>query len=142
MPSGASVAQREAERLASLTFFLDHQIGRYQVAEMLRSAGAKVEVHLDHFPGDMLDVEWIPEVARRGWVLITKDQNIRRNRLERETYRATQLRGFVATGKDMNGNELGELLVHCLPGMVRRTAGRPGPLLFAISRGGIFTKLF
>jgi hypothetical protein len=90
----------------------------------------------------MLDVEWIPEVARRGWVLITKDQNIRRNRLERETYRATQLRGFVATGKDMNGNELGELLVHCLPGMVRRTAGRPGPLLFAISRGGIFTKLF
>ena len=56
MPSGASVAQREAERLASLTFFLDHQIGRYQVAEMLRSAGAKVEVDLDHFPGDMLDV--------------------------------------------------------------------------------------
>jgi hypothetical protein len=39
---------------------------------MLRSAGAKVEVHLDHFPGDMLDVEWIPEVARRGWVLIPR----------------------------------------------------------------------
>ena len=142
MPSGASAAQRDAERLASLTFFLDHQIGRYQVAEMLRSAGARVEVHLDHFPGDMLDVEWIPDVARRGWVLITKDQNIRRNPLERETYRAAELRGFVATGKDMNANELGELLVRCLAGMVRRTAGRRGPFLFAISRGGIFTKLF
>jgi hypothetical protein len=107
MPSGASAAQREAEWLASLTFFLDHQIGRYQVAEMLRAAGAKVEVHLDHFPGDMPDVEWIPEVARRGWVLITKDQNIRRNPLEREAYRAAQLRGFVATGRDMNAKELG-----------------------------------
>lgn len=141
MPSGASVAQRDAERLASLTFFLDHQIGRYQVAQALRAAGAKVEVHLDHFAGDMPDVDWIPAVANRGWVLITKDQNIRRNPLEVASYRASRLRGFVATGKDMNAQELGELLVQCLPGMVRRAAGRPGPLLFTISRGGTFTKL-
>jgi len=141
MPSAASAAQREAERLASLTFFLDHQIGRYQVAEALRTAGAKVEVHLDHFPGDMPDTDWIPEVARRGWVLITKDQNIRRNPLERAAYEVAKLRGFVATGKDMNAKELGELLVRCLPGIVRRTAGRPGPLLFTVSRGGTFMKL-
>lgn len=141
MPSGASAAQREIARLASLTFFLDHQIGRYQVAAALRAAGAKVEVHLDHFPGDMPDVDWIPEVARRDWVLITKDQNIRRNPLERFAYEAAKLRGFVSTGKDMNAGELGELLVRCLPGMARRTAGRRGPLLFTISRGGVFTKL-
>jgi len=90
----------------------------------------------------MPDIDWIPEVARRDWVLITKDQNIRRNPLERAAYHAAKLRGFVATGKDMNAAEIGDLLVRCLPGIVRRTAGRPGPLLFAISRGGIFTKLF
>lgn len=76
MPSGANAAQRDAARLASLTFFLDHQVGRYQVAEALRSAGATVEVHLDHFPGDAPDMQWIPEVGRRGWVLITKDQKL------------------------------------------------------------------
>ena len=90
----------------------------------------------------MPDVEWIPEVARRDWVLITKDQNIRRNPLERAAYRAARLRGFVVTGKDMNAKELGELLVRCLAGMTRRTAGRHGPMLFTISRGGTFTKLF
>lgn len=141
MPSAASAEQREAERLASLTFFLDHQIGRYQVAQALRAVGAKVEVHLDHFAGDMPDVEWIPRVAANHWVLITKDQNIRRNPLEVATYRASKLRGFVATGKDMSAQELGELLARCLPGMVRRVAGRNGPLLFTISRGGTFTKL-
>ena len=52
MPSAASAAQREAKRLASLTFFLDYQIGRCIVAEMLRAAGARVEVHLNHFPGN------------------------------------------------------------------------------------------
>lgn len=141
MPSGANAVPRSAARLASLTFFLDHQIGRYQVAEALRAAGAKVEVHLDYFAGNVPDVEWIPEVARRNWVLITKDQNIRRNPMERAAYEAAKLRGFVATGKDMSGEELGELLVRCLPGMVRRVAGRPGPLLFTISRGGVFAKL-
>ena len=141
MPSAASAARREAKRLASLTFFLDHQVGKYIVAEMLRAAGSSVEVHLDHFPGNTPDHEWIPEVGRRGWVLITKDQHIRRNPLERAAYAAAKLRGFVVTGKDMSGNELGDLLVRCLDGMVRRTAGRTGPLLFTISRAGSFRKL-
>jgi hypothetical protein len=99
MPSGASAAQRDALRLASLTFFLDHQIGRYVVAEALRAAGAKVEVHLDHFAGDAADVDWIPEIARRNWVLITKDQNIRRNPLERKVYEKAKLRGFTPPGR-------------------------------------------
>ena len=141
MPSAANFAQREAERLASLTFYLDHQIGRYVVAEALRAAGARVEVHLDHFPGDKPDTEWIPVVGQHGWVLITKDQYIRRNPLERTAYEAAKLRGFIVTGKDMGAKELGDLLVRCLPGMARRAAGRPGPLLFTISRGGTFTKL-
>ena len=141
MPSAASAGQREAKRLGSLTFFLDHQIGRYVVAKMLCAAGARVEVHLEHFAGNTPDHEWIPEVGRRGWVLITKDQNIRHNPIERAAYTAAKLRGFIVTGKDMNGNELGDLLVRCLGGMVRRTAARIGPLLFTISRGGTFKKL-
>ena len=141
MPSAANVAQRRAERLASLTFFLDHQIGRYVVAERLREAGAKVEVHLDHFKGDAPDTEWIPELGRRKWVLITKDKSIRRNPLERAAYETAQLRGFVVTAKDLSGSDLGGLLVRCLDGMARRAHKRPGPLLFAISKGGVFSKL-
>jgi hypothetical protein len=140
-PSAASLAQRDAGRLASLTFFLDYQIGRDIVAQALRNAGAKVEVHLDHFEQAAPDTEWIPEVGRRDWVLITKDQNIRRNPLERAAYEGASLRGFVVTGKDMDGKEFGELLARSLPGMVHRVAGKPGPSLFTISRGGTFSKL-
>jgi hypothetical protein len=96
-PSAASVAQRDAARLASLTFFLDYQIGRYVVADALRAAGAQVAVHIEHFAQNALDTEWIPRVAERGWVLITKDQHIRRNIVERETYRDARLRGYVVT---------------------------------------------
>jgi len=140
-PSVASGARRDAARLAALTFFLDYQIGRHVVADALRAAGARVEVHIDHFPMDAPDTDWIPQVAAREWVLITKDQHIRRNLLERKAYRDAGLRGFVATGDNMSGPDLAVLLVRCLPGMVRRAAGRPGPLLFAITRYGTFSKL-
>jgi len=113
MPSAASFAQREAERLASLTFFLDHQIGRYVVAEALRAASVHVEVHLDHFPGDKPDLEWIPEVGKRDWVLITKDQGIRRNPLERAAYEA------ALTARSWVTHHRGSALVthHSLPGL-------------------------
>jgi hypothetical protein len=134
-------AGRFTAQLESLRFFLDYQIGRFVVADALRAAGARVEVHIEQFEQNAPDTEWIPEVGRREWVLITKDQNIRRNPLERAAYEAAKLRGFVVTGKDMSGPELADLLVRALPGMVRRAAGRRGPLLFSISRGGVFSKL-
>jgi len=141
MPSAASLSQHDLQRLRSLTFFLDYQIGRYVVADALRAAGATVEVHIDHFAPAAPDLEWIPEIGKRGWVLITRDAHIRRNPLERAAYEAAGLRGFVVTGKEMGGPDLAALLVRCLRGMVGRAAGRPGPLLFTISRVGVFTKL-
>lgn len=142
MRSGASSAERrKAKRRAALTFFLDHQIGRYVVAEALRDAGARVETHLDHFVHDAPDTEWIPEIGRRDWVLITKDKNIRRNPLERMAYMSSGVRGFVVTAGNLKGEELAALLVRHLDGMVRRAHGRPGPLLFAISTTGTFSKL-
>lgn len=141
MPSAANLSQRDLTRLRSLIFFLDYQIGRYVVADALRKAGASVEVHIDHFPQSAPDLDWIPKVGERGWVLITRDANIRRNPLERAAYEDAGLRGFVVTGKEMGGPELAALLVRSLRGMVNRAAGRPGPLLFTISQGGVFTKL-
>lgn len=141
MPSAANLSRRDLERLRSLTFFLDYQIGRYVVANALREAGASVEVHIDHFSQSAPDLEWIPEVGRRSWVLITRDTNIRRNPLERAAYENAGLRGFVVTGKEMSGPDLAALLARSLRGMVNRAAGRRGPLLFTISHGGVFTKL-
>jgi len=61
--------------------------------------------------------------------------------MELAAYMSATLRGFIVTGKDMDGRELGDLLVRCLPGRVRRVAGKTGPLLFTISRSGTFAKL-
>lgn len=31
---------------------------------------------------DVEDIVWIPEVAAKGWIILTKDRNIRRDTLE------------------------------------------------------------
>ena len=65
-----------------ITFFIDWSIGQRAVPEALRSVGATVETHLDHFPPETPDVEWLTEVSQRGWVVLTKDTKIRSRPLE------------------------------------------------------------
>ena len=62
-----------SKQKVSITFFIDHCVSQKIVPKAMRSAGALVEAHIDHFPVDALDTEWLPEVSRRGWVVITKD---------------------------------------------------------------------
>ena len=109
--SAANLAQRDLARLASLTFFVDRQLGRYTVPNALRAAGARVEVHDDYFAQKTPDIEWLVAVGERGWVAITKDQNIRRNPLERAAYERARVRGFFVTAIGATGTENAELLV-------------------------------
>jgi hypothetical protein len=58
-------------------------LGRGLVVEALRAAKLDVHAHDDHFAQNTPDAEWLVEVGRRGWVVLTKDKNIRVNALER-----------------------------------------------------------
>lgn len=65
------------------TFFIDRSLGRRQVAQGLKDAGLQVEIHDDHFDQAAEDTVWLVEIARRGWLMLTKDKNIGYRPLER-----------------------------------------------------------
>ncbi len=67
--------------------FLDRNLGKHVIADRLRSAGMKVEIHDNHLPLDAPDEDWIALVGRRGWVALTKDKNIR--------YRTAELASII-----------------------------------------------
>jgi hypothetical protein len=48
----------------------------------LRDAGERVALHSDHFDQDAPDVQWVREVGRRGWAILTKDRHIKSNQIE------------------------------------------------------------
>lgn len=62
------------ESLSFYKFFLDRALESYDVRDALKAMGARVEMHRDHFKEDADDVEWLPTIARREWVILSKDQ--------------------------------------------------------------------
>lgn len=99
-------------------------------------AGAKVELHRDHFREDAPDVEWLGEVGRRGWVVLTKDDAIRRNPLERHALLAGNVRAFILTSANMTGPEMAELLVGHLGRIERLARSHGAPFIATVTRSG------
>ncbi len=58
-----------------------------------------MESHDDHFGPTTRDEEWIPQVAKRGWVALTHDRQIRRRPNEVAAVEASALRLIVLVSK-------------------------------------------
>lgn len=84
------------------TFFIDRCLSQ-RVAQVLRQAGASVEVHDSHFVQAEADNVWIPEVARRRWVIRTKDKKSRTRPSERQAALTAQARIITLSSRNMTG---------------------------------------
>ena len=58
-----------------MTFFFDNTFPP-QLVKILVILGVDAHHLQDDFPPDTLDVDWIPEVGKKGWVVVTGDRRI------------------------------------------------------------------
>lgn len=116
--------------------FVDRSLGK-GVGRRLREAGASVELHDDHFGQTTPDSTWIPDVTARGWVILTKDKNIRRPRGEREDVLTSGARVFTLTSGNMNGQRMAEIFIQHLVEIERIAGVQAPPFAFAVSPDGI-----
>lgn len=72
-----------ARPLPEPVLFLDECLGSTDVPDALRKEGIRVEMLHEHFDLATQDTTWLAEVGKRGWVVLTKDQRIRRRRVAR-----------------------------------------------------------
>ncbi len=117
-------------------FYVDRCLGK-AVANALEGAGARVERHDNHFAQDAADEIWIPEVSRRGWVILTKDKNIRRRAGEREATLTANARMFTLSSGNMRGEVMAALFVSRLADMEKLAADHPPPFVAVVSPMGI-----
>jgi hypothetical protein len=93
---GAEQGQGSLVAASPLVLFLDENHCRNRhVISAIEHHGIRWESHLDHFAPGTEDTEWLPELGRRGWALLTTDARIRSNFLEREAVFACST--FLAT---------------------------------------------
>jgi len=117
-------------------FFLDRSLGGRLVLEALCSSGETVEAHDAHFPKDAPDVEWLGQVGSKGWVVISKDDRIRLNEVERNALAEAGVAAFFLGRSDLTGPQMASAIVKALPAMKRALRRFPIPFIARISADG------
>lgn len=121
---------------AEPTFFIDRCLGKRRIIEALTPLNVNLEVHDDHFSQTTLDVEWIPEIGKRGWIIFTKDAAIGRNAIERQTVARANLRMFSLTSQNLSGKEMAEIFRLAMPKIKIFLEQHPAPFIAKIYRDG------
>jgi hypothetical protein len=134
--SKRSSAANSRRPLEAVTFFIDRNLGARLLAAALRSAGAKVEVHDDHFPQDTPDTNWLSEVGRRGWVVLSKDVRIRRDKEERAALLEAGVKAFLLTQQGLTGEDMAAIFLRALAEMARRAARAKCGFICTVARHG------
>ena len=134
--SKQSSAASSRQRLDAVTFFIDRSLGSRLLSAALRSAGARVEIHDDHFPQDTPDSEWLTEIGKRGWVVLSKDVRIRRDKSERAALLEAGVKAFLLTQQGLTGADMATIFVRAMPEMTRRASRARHGFICTVSRIG------
>lgn len=134
MPSGPR-SQRLPE---PWTFFVDRSLGGRVVADALRGTGEAVEIHDDHFAPDGPDQNWLGEVGANAWVVLSKDDRIRRNPVEHEALLAAGVAAFFLGRSDLRGEQMASAFIAALPAMRKALRRFAVPFIAGISARGDF----
>jgi hypothetical protein len=111
------------------------------VAQALRKIGETVEIHDDHFAPDAKNEDWLAEVGKRGWIVLTKDDRIRYRVTERTALTSSRVRAFVLTSSQLHGAEMAAAFVNALPRIKRLIAKHAPPFICRVSRSGNVSPL-
>lgn len=119
-----------------LTFFIDAALGRIAVANTLRAKGVNVVLHDEVFPQGTPDEHWLPELGRRDWILLTKDDRIRLTTAHREILLAAGIRAFILSGANLPGSAMAEAFRRAAKRMQRVALGERRPFIARVTPSG------
>jgi hypothetical protein len=118
------------------TFFVDRSLGAKHVVDALRLAGLDVIGHAERFAHDADDLEWLQVAGESGWVVLTKDANIRRNEIERRALIDAGVAAFMLARADLAGATMAQLWVKSIPKLLRALEEHTPPFIATLSASG------
>lgn len=120
-------------------FFVDRSLGK-SIAESLRGCGLTVHtmasVYGEQAAQRLVDEIWLRDAGARRWVVLTKDDAIRRRPAERDALIDAGVRVFCLTSARLRGSEQIEWFASNRHRILRQ-AGEPGPYIHGVYRDRI-----
>ncbi len=92
--------------------------------------------HDDIFPQNTPDIVWLTAVGKAGWFVLTADQRIRYNPLEKQALLAGGVGSFILVAKNLPGRQIAASIVRALPAMRAFAARTPRPFIAKIYADG------
>jgi PIN like domain len=120
-------------------FFVDRSLGKSIVAG-LRVAGLQVQSMAEVYGEDeaqlLADEIWLRDAGASDWVVLTKDDAIRRRPAERDALIEAAVRVFCLTNRNMRAAAQTERFVANRHRILRQ-ASRPGPYIYGVYESGL-----
>jgi uncharacterized protein with PIN domain len=120
-------------------FFIDRSLGK-SIAEGLRACGLTVHtmasVYGEERAQRLADEIWLRDAGARDWIVLTKDDAIRRRPAERDALIEAGVRVFCLTSAQLRGAEQTAQFVENRHRIMRQ-ARKPGPYIYAVYAKGI-----
>ena len=98
-------------------------------------------MHDDYFPPNADDVEWLPPVGERGWIVLTRDKRIRYRSQERTALIQARVRAFVLSGGSLSGPAMAAAFVNALPAMRQFVERYQAPFIASVTQTGSVSLL-
>jgi hypothetical protein len=121
-------------------FFIDRSLGRRHLADALRAYGLVVHtlasVYGEQAGQQVPDERWLRDVGAKGWVVLMKDDAIRRRPAERDVLVEFGLRAFCLTNAQLRAAEQTERFVTNRHRIIQQ-ARKPGPYIYGVYERGL-----
>lgn len=130
-------------QLEDFILYLDENLDNCKpIVDALTGSKVAFERHTNWFARGTFDDVWLPFVAERSWVVLTKDKRNRYNELERDAVRIHKVKEFYFGRGDINGSEMAQALTEALPEMRKICRTYAAPVVGCITRSGAITIVF
>lgn len=86
-------------------YFIDRNLGRKKLPNLLAKVGMKVEAHDKHFPREAPDDEWIPKCVANGWVILTGDKAIETDPINAKAVEDSAAKVFITADTNSKAEE-------------------------------------
>jgi hypothetical protein len=123
-----------------IAFFIDRSLGRKHLAQVLGNLGFTVHtmasVYGEQVAQELDDERWLADAGERNWVVLMKDDAIRRRPAERDALSDAKVRAFCLTNAQLRAAEQSARFVGNIS-RIQRQAEKPGPYIYGVYDGYI-----
>ena len=123
-----------------IEFFIDRSLGRKHLAQALGDLGFMVHtmasVYGERVAQELEDERWLADAGQHDWVVLMKDDAIRRRPAERDALAEAKVRAFCLTNAQLRAAEQSARFVSNIA-RIQRQAEKPGPYIYGVYDGYI-----